>query len=380
MKRSKIWAVLTVVMLGIFTGCGQTETPAAKPVNVWATGTANVQETFEKLVADFNEQADGKYAAVLHFVPADADESLADMLVHAYESEQAETEFDVVELGDDDLKRIISRTDEEILMQLDLDAIPNAEGVTVQPVAAIGQAQPYCGKTVMLAYNAETVPETELPTTMEELGAWITAHAGRFAYNAPETDGAGDSFVRTCIYNQIPDEEALMSDDPKWEEKWDSGFAMLAKLHPYLYQENGTVLYPADGQAALDLLAQGKIDMCPSLVGEVLLARRAGTLTENIKLTNLDPALISSLQSAAVPSFSGNKEGGAAFINYLLSEEAQNTLVQQMAVVPLKKVDAEEEILQIDAANFRTQALGELIPRLNQRWHEEIAHARRTAS
>lgn len=120
--------------------------------------------------------------------------------------------------------------------------------------------------------------------------------------------------------------------------------------------------------------------MCPSLVGEVLLARRAGTLTENIKLTNLDPALISSLQSAAVPSFSGNKEGGAAFINYLLSEEAQNTLVQQMAVVPLKKVDAEEEILQIDAANFRTQALGELIPRLNQRWHEEIAHARRTAS
>lgn len=380
MKRSKIWAVLTAVMLGILTGCGQTEAPAAKPVNVWATGTANMQETFEKLVADFNKQADGKYAAVLHFVPEDADESLADMLVHAYESDQGETEFDVVELGDDDLKSIISRTDEEILMQLDLDAIPNAEGVTVQPVAAIGRAQPYRGTAVMLAYNAQAVPEDDLPTTMEALGAWIVAHPGRFAYNAPGTAGAGDSFVRTCIYNQIPDEEALMSDDPKWEEKWDAGFAMLTKLHPYLYQENGIVTYPADGQATLDLLAQGKIDMCPSLIGEVLLARRAGTLTENIKLANLEPALISSVQSAAVPSFSGNKEGGTAFINYLLSEEAQNTLVQQMAVVPLKMADAEEEILQIDAASFRTQALGELIPKLNQRWREEIAHAKRIAS
>lgn len=380
MKRSKIWVVLTAVMLGILTGCGQTEAPAAKPVNVWATGTANMQETFEKLVADFNKQADGKYSAVLHFVPEDADESLADMLVHAYESDQAETEFDVVELGDDDLKSIISRTDEEILMQLDLDAIPNAEGVTVQPVAAIGRAQPYRGTAVMLAYNAQAVPEDDLPTTMEALGAWIVAHPGRFAYNAPGTAGAGDSFVRTCIYNQIPDEEALMSDDPKWEEKWDAGFAMLTKLHPYLYQENGIVTYPADGQATLDLLAQGKIDMCPSLVGEVLLARRAGTLTENIKLANLEPALISSVQSAAVPSFSGNKEGGTAFINYLLSEEAQNTLVQQMAVVPLKMADAEEEILQIDAASFRTQALGELIPKLNQRWREEIAHAKRIAS
>ena len=90
--------------------------------------------------------------------------------------------------------------------------------------------------------------------------------------------------------------------------------------------------------------------------------------------------MISSVQSAAVPSFSGNKEGGTAFINYLLSEEAQNTLVQQMAVVPLKMADAEEEILQIDAASFRTQALGELIPKLNQRWREEIAHAKRIAS
>ena len=104
MKRNRIWAALAAVMLGILAGCGQTETPEAKPVHVWAGGTAKVQETFEKLVADFNEQADGKYTATLHFVPEDAEESLTDMLVYAYESKQTETEFDVVELGDDALK------------------------------------------------------------------------------------------------------------------------------------------------------------------------------------------------------------------------------------------------------------------------------------
>lgn len=381
MKRNKILAVLTAVMLGILAGCG-TDAPAAEPVHVWATGTAKVQETFEKLVADFNAQ--GKYAAELHFVPAGASESLSDMLVHAYESDKVDTEFDVVELGDDDLTRMISRTDEEILMKLNLDEIPNAEGVTAQPVAAIGRIQPYRGTAVMLAYNAETVPETELPTTMEELDAWIQAHPGRFAYNAPGTPGAGNSFVRACIYNQIPEEEALMSDDRKWEEKWDAGFALLGQLHPYLYRENETVTYPESNEAVLNLLARGKIDMCPSVADEVLSARRAGTLPEHIKLAAIEPALISSVQGAAVPSFSGNKEGGTAFINYLLSKEAQTTLVQEMAVVPLKteKVDVTgvEEVLQIDVAGFRTQALGELIPELNQRWHEEIANAKDVVS
>lgn len=381
MKQKKILAVLTTVMMGILAGCG-TDTPVAEPVNVWATGAENMQETFEKLVQNFNQREEGKYAAELHFIPAGARESLSDLLIDAYESGKAETEFDVVELSDDDLTKILSRTDEEILTKLDLDKIPNAEGVTAQPVAAAGCIQPYRGTTVMLAYNAETVPEAELPKTMDELNAWILAHPGRFAYNTPGMAGAGDSFVRTWIYNQISDTDALMSDDPKWEEKWDAGFTLLRQLHPYLYRVNDVVTYPEKNEDLLRLLAQGEIDMCPSWADMALSERRDGTLPEQIKLTTIEPAFISSVQGAAVPSFSGNKEGGTAFINYLLSSEAQTILVQEMAAIPLKTEGVDgtgvEELLQIDVSSFRTQALGELVTDLNRRWYEEIAGAKAT--
>lgn len=382
MKSKKILAVLTTSLLltSALAGCGSTnEQSTVTTVNVWASGGENVRQTFEKLVNAFNENPDmeGKYVAELHFVPAGEKESLADQLIFAYQSHEVETEYDVVDLGDDDLTKMIALTDEDILMKLDLDKLPNAEGVTAQPVVAHGRVQPYRGATVMLAYDSETV--SEVPTTADELSAWIKAHPARFAYNAPGADGAGDAFIRTTIYNQIADEDALMSSDPKWEEKWDAGFALLKELHPYLYQADGKVQYPKDSQAVLDLLAEGQIDMCPAWADMVLSQRREGKLPEKIKLTTIAPKFTGSVEGAAVPSFSGNKEGGIAFINYLLSPEAQTILVQDMAAIPLKTKDVDltgaEELLQMDISSFRTQALGNLVDDLNARWREEIAGA-----
>lgn len=381
MKRKKFLAVLTTsaLLMGMLAGCGTEDTPT-ELVDVWATGSVNVEKTFGKLVQDFNEQHNGVYTARLHFVPLGAEKSLSELLVFAYRSNKPETEFDVVELGDDDLSKIVSETDEEILMKLDMDKVPNAEGVTVRPVTASGRAQPYRGTTVMLAYNAETVPEAEVPGTMEELTEWIKAHPGRFAYNAPGLDGAGDSFVRSVVYNQIEDEDALMSDALKWEEEWDEGFAQLKELHPYLYRAGGVVTYPQRNGDVLSLLAQGKLDMCPSWMDMALEQQRRGILPENIKLSTIEPALTGSVPCAAVPSFSGNKEGGTAFVNYLLSPEAQTILVQEMAAIPLKTEGVDmtgaEELLQMDVAGFRTQALGDLIADLNQRWRQEIASIR----
>ena len=257
-----------------------------------------------------------------------------------------------------------------------MSKIPNAEGVTAEPVAAKGKIQPYRGTTVILAYNSETVPEDEVPTTMDELVEWIKAHPGRFAYNTPGTGGAGDSFVRTSIYNFIDDESALMSSDRKWMEQWDEGFAFLKELHPYMYKSGNTVVYPNKNQGTLDLLTQGEIDMCPNWADMVLSQRKAGTVPEKIKITTIEPSFTGSVQGITVPSYSGNKDGGYAFINYLLSPEAQTILVQDMAAIPLvtEGVDltGAEELMSMDVSNFRTQALGDLVTNLNARWDEEI--------
>lgn len=391
MNTKRLFAILTAsaLLVGTLAGCGGSkdastsesggETGTVKDVQVWATGSDNVRQTFEKLVDDFNANSEyaGTYEAKLNFILAGTGGgTLADQLVAAYKAGRTDTEFDVVDLGDDDLTKILSLTDESILDDLDMSKIPNAEGVTAEPVAAKGKIQPYRGTTVILAYNSETVPEDEVPTTMDELVEWIKAHPGRFAYNTPGTGGAGDSFVRTSIYNFIDDESALMSNDPKWMERWDEGFAFLKELHPYMYKSGDTVVYPNKNQGALDLLTQGEIDMCPNWADMVLSQRKAGTVPEKIKITTIEPSFTGAVQGIAVPSYSGNKEGGFAFINYLLSPEAQTILVQDMAAIPLvtEGVDltGAEELMSMDVSNFRTQALGDLVTDLNARWDEEI--------
>lgn len=391
MNTKRLFAILTAsaLLVGTLAGCGGSkdastgesggEAGTVKDVQVWATGSDNVRQTFEKLVDDFNANSEyaGTYEAKLNFIlSGTGGGTLADQLVAAYKAGQTDTEFDVVDLGDDDLTKILSLTDESILDDLDMSKIPNAEGVTAEPVAAKGKIQPYRGTTVILAYNSETVPEDEVPTTMDELVEWIKAHPGRFAYNTPGTGGAGDSFVRTSIYNFIDDESALMSNDPKWMEQWDEGFAFLKELHPYMYKSGDSIVYPNKNQGALDLLTQGEIDMCPNWADMVLSQRKAGTVPEKIKITTIKPSFTGSVQGIAVPSYSGNKEGGFAFINYLLSPEAQTILVQDMAAIPLvtEGVDltGAEELMSMDVSNFRTQALGDLVTDLNARWDEEI--------
>lgn len=66
---------------------------------------------------------------------------------------------------------------------------------------------------------------------MDELVEWMKANPGRFAYNTPGTGGAGDSFVRTSVYNFLP-EEASTSDDAKWEEQWDAWLCIPAVPPP----------------------------------------------------------------------------------------------------------------------------------------------------
>ena len=391
MNTKRLFAILTAsaLLVGTLAGCGGSkdastsesggETGTVKDVQVWATGSDNVRQTFEKLVDDFNANSEyaGTYEAKLNFIlSGTGGGTLADQLVAAYKAGQTDTEFDVVDLGDDDLTKVLSLTSEDVLQDLDMSKIPNAEGVTAEPVAAKGKIQPYRGTTVILAYNSETVPEDEVPTTMDELVEWIKAHPGRFAYNTPGTGGAGDSFVRTSIYNFIDDDSALMSSDPKWMEQWDEGFAFLKELHPYMYKSGDSIVYPNKNQGALDLLTQGEIDMCPNWADMVLSQRKAGTVPEKIKITTIEPSFTGSVQGIAVPSYSGNKEGGFAFIDYLLSPEAQTILVQDMAAIPLvtEGVDltGAEELMSMDVSNFRTQALGDLVTDLNARWDEEI--------
>ena len=385
MKRFGAALLAGAMMMTGLAGCGSSgssdngsaASTSKNKVSLWATGSDNVREVYEALIEDFNKNSEyaGKYEVELNFMlNGTGTQTLTDMLAAASKAGQTDTDYDLVDLGGDDLSKVVSQIGEEAFVKLDDSKIPNAEGSEAESSVAADYVQPYRGTTVVLAYDSEKVANP--PKTWDELVDWMKANPGRFAYNTPGTGGAGDSFARTSVYNFM-DEEAITSDDAKWEENWDDGFKYLADLHQYMYTSGGSIVYPNKNQGTLDLLNQGEIDMCPNWADMVLSQRAEGTLKDTIKITQLDPALTGSFQSLAIPTFGSNEEGAYAFINYMLSESAQEILVKQMAAIPLidtSKIDMTgfEDVENLDVSSFRIMSIGDLSTDFNERWDNEI--------
>ena len=396
MKRKKVTSLLALMMAGVLAagmaGCGgsgngdSAEASASSEsgdsgdkstVTIWATGSDNVRQVYEALIEDFNSNSDyaDQYTAELQFMlSGTGTQSMTDMLAAAYQANQTNTDYDLVDVGGDDLSALISRVGEEAFVKLDDSKIPNAERVSAESSLAADYVQPYRGTTVILAYDSEAVPNP--PTTMDELVEWMKENPGRFAYNAPGTGGAGDSFARTSVYNFLP-EEAMTSDDTSWEDQWDEGFQFLTDIHQYMYTSGGSIVYPNKNQGTLDLLNQGEIDMCPNWADMVLSQRADGTLKDTIKITQIDPAFTGSLQSLAIPTFGSNEDGAYAFIDYMLTDSAQEILVKEMAAIPLvdtSNIDMTgyEDVMNLDVSNFRIMSIGDLATDFNARWDSEI--------
>lgn len=346
-------------------------------VSLWATGSDNVREVYEILIEDFNTNSEyaGQYEVELNFMlSGTGTQSLTDMLAAASKAGQSNTDYDIVDLSGDDLSKIVSQIGEEAFVKLDDSKLPNAAGVEAESTVASDYVQPYRGTTVVLAYDSEKV-ETP-PTTMDELVEWMKANPGRFAYNTPGTGGAGDSFARSSVYNFLP-EEAFTSDDEKWVSEWDEGFEFLTDIHQYMYTSGGSIVYPNKNQGTLDLLNQGEIDMCPNWADMVLSQRAEGTLKDTIKIAQIEPSLTGSLQTLAIPTFGSNEDGAYAFMDYMVSEAAQEILVKEMAAIPLidtTNIDMTgyEDVQSLDVSNFRIMSIGDLSTSFNERWDNEI--------
>ncbi len=378
MKFRKFATVfLTAAMLA---GCGSGTADSAngkETITLWASGSQNVGDIYETLVEEFNtnsEYAD-KYQVDFQFMlSGTGTQSLTDMLIAAHKAGQTNTDYDIVDLGGDDLSKVVSQAGEEMLVKLDKTKIPNSSKVSAESTVATDYVQPYRGTTVIMAYDSEKVENP--PKTVDELVAWMEENPGRFAYNAPGTGGAGDSFARSMVYNFM-DEEAMTSDDTSWEEEWDEGFQFLADIHPYMYESGGSIVYPNKNQGTLDLLNQGEIDMCPNWADMVLSQRAQGTIKDSIKIYQIEPSLTGSLQSLAIPTFGSHEEGAYAFMDFMLSDTAQEILVKQMAAIPLvdtsnMDLTGYEDLMELDVSNFRIMSIGDLGTDFNTRWDSEI--------
>lgn len=80
-------------------------------VTIWATGSDNVRQVYEALIEDFNNNSDyaDQYTAKLQFMlSGTGTQSMTDMLAAAYQAKQTDTDYDLVDLGGDDLSAVIA--------------------------------------------------------------------------------------------------------------------------------------------------------------------------------------------------------------------------------------------------------------------------------
>ena len=380
MKFRKIAAVLLVAAMAVTTlaGCGASSASAAgddKTVTIWAEGSDNVRVQLEQQVENFNETNGEGYVAKLEFITSGTGaQGLTDRIIAAKKAGQTNTDYDLVEVSDASITGYLEQGGEDLFVPIDTSRLSNYDNLTVTASFRNDLLVPYRGTTVLLAYNSETVANP--PTTAEELYQWIKDNPGRFAYNTPGSGGAGSSFVLTSVYNYM-DESALTTTDEANVEQWDQGFELLKELHPYMYQSSGKVVYPNKNQGTLDLLANKEIDMTPAWADMVLSQQKQGTMPESIKLVQIEPAFTGNTVCFGIPSIGAQNDAAYAFINYMLSPEAQNIALDSMAAIPVidfSLLDPEltKTISDLKIESFRVSAIGDLGTQLNEKWDAEI--------
>lgn len=380
MKFRKIAAVLLVAAMAVTTlaGCGASSASAAgddKTVTIWAEGSDNVRVQLEQQVENFNETNGEGYVAKLEFITSGTGaQGLTDRIIAAKKAGQTNTDYDLVEVSDASITGYLEQGGEDLFVPIDTSRLSNYDNLTVTASFRNDLLVPYRGTTVLLAYNSETVANP--PTTAEELYQWIKDNPGRFAYNTPGSGGAGSSFVLTSLYNFM-DESALTSTDEANVEQWDQGFELLKELHPYMYQSSGKVVYPNKNQGTLDLLANKEIDMTPAWADMVLSQQKQGTMPESIKLVQIEPAFTGNTVCFGIPSIGAQNDAAYAFMDYMLSPEAQNIALDSMAAIPVidfSLLDPEltKTISDLKIESFRVSAIGDLGTQLNEKWDAEI--------
>lgn len=382
MKTWKKWLTfgMTATLATTFlAACGSNNVAAADgktTVTLWAGGSDNVKVGMEQVVAAFNESEQGEdYQLKLEFIMSGAgSQSLSDRIIAAKKAGQDNTDYDLILVSDAEYGTYVQEGGEDVFVAYDESNIPNLANVQTQISTGEGVLVPYRGTTVVLAYNSDKVANP--PQTADELYQWIKDNPGRFSYNTPGSGGAGGSFVQTAIYNFLP-EEAMSSTDETWKAEWNQGFDLLADLHDSMYQSGGKVIYPNKNQGTLDLLINGEVDMIPTWADMMITNLANGTLSESVKMTQIDPGFTGNVDGLAIPSIGSNPEGAQAVMNFFLTEEAQQILLDAMAAIPVidsanVSSDNSKYLSELNIESFRTISIGNLGSELNEEWDQKI--------
>ena len=262
-------------------------------------------------------------------------------------------------------------------LALDVKNVPNLK--MVNPAAVDTPIRlPYRGSQVLIAYDSAKIKTP--PKTFADLVAWAKANPGRFTYGRPDKGGSGSNFVIRAIHEANGKDPSMFTaanfDAAKAEAMLQKGWAILKDLHPYTF---GQGTYPAGNTPALQLLAQGAVDMIPAWSDQALQALKQGVLPETIKLVQLqDLALCGGFAYSAIPSNATDVAGALALANFMLSPETQTSCVRDIGGFPgiswdNLPADLKAEYIDVIPVSIPTFPSGDWQTAKNDGWYKNVA-------
>ncbi|HEX5246055.1 MAG TPA: extracellular solute-binding protein [Gaiellaceae bacterium] len=330
------FAVLVLVFVPAAYSAGNAKSTAhsAKKANasttivVYASGDVNVQNLWQNnIIPHFEKENKGVYVKFIFSIHGTDDGTTLARIGSAVKGRH----WPGIDLIDGGLVTTLASAG--LNQPVSKATAPNIKKVNSDLLVPVkGAAIPYRGSSVVLAYNTDHVKSP--PKTLADLLGWIKANPGKFTYNSPNTGGSGYSFAETVVDSFISAADLKQMDQgyvPSLESDWKQGLDTLHSLNKYVYQG----VYPNGNAAVLQLLAQGQIWVAPVWSDQALTALSNGQLGPNIKLTQVSsPSFTGGAAYLAVPKTARHKKVLYKFVNYILSPEAQQMIVNVMSGFP----------------------------------------------
>jgi putative spermidine/putrescine transport system substrate-binding protein len=238
-----------------------------------------------------------------------------------------------------------------------------------------GYGVPYRASSVILAYNTSMVKDP--PQTLDDLISWVKSNDGQFTYNPPDKGGSGGNFVTRVLELGIPQDQLTFFqtqyDDSK-ESMWDQGWHTLKDLHPHIFQ-NG--FYPQGNVPVLQTLGKESIAMAPVWSDQSLSYLAQKLLPSTVQLTQIDPPFAGSAAYLGIPADSKFKDQLYEFLNWLLTPDPQQIIVDQINGYPgldWKYMPDETQKKYADIAKAYSFSFS---PKFetdrNKQWYEKVA-------
>ena len=301
---------------------------SAGDINLYVGGDVNIRDLWQKQLLPAYKKVKPNVTLTLIFDEhALSEQSVFDKLAAAKQA-GAVSGVDLWEAS-----RIPQAGDAGLMQKLSSKEIPNLDKVDQGSLARYGgYGAPYRASSVILAYNSATVKDP--PTTLDALIAWVKNNEGQFTYNPPDKGGSGGNFTERVLSVGIPADQLAFFQtqyDEAKESLWEPGWQTLKDLHPHIFN-NG--FYPQGNVPVLQTLGKGSISMAPVWSDQSLSYLAQKLLPPEVKLLQIDPPFAGSAAYLGIPSDSKNKDVLYEMLNWLLTPEPQQIVVEQINGYP----------------------------------------------